>query len=313
MIRFRLIHLLCVVTLGLLYNASPAQITSENSDRHFIIGARAVGLADSYVAESTDPGAMYWNPAALAFIRRPAIVFNYALERIYHQDNIMTENVVLPAFFENDWTMGIGLTLSHVGVVTEIGGPVSGLAFQQYGVEIGVAKRITPALSLGVLGSGRYGRTPALALGAASSSIGVFYAPSPEISYGMSFQGIGGGIEYLAINGVSIPSRAKYEKSFQMGLSANIPSREERRVVTLILSNQKILDKAGVIYKAAVEIVPVRFLMLRTGYWLGPESVAAKFGAGIRVGRIQLDYGGSYTDLEPRSHQLSLSYQLGEN
>ena len=290
-----------------------AQITSMNSDTHSIIGARAAAFADSYVSDHSDVGAMYWNPASLAFVTRATIVANYALERVYGSDNLMTENVVAPIPLDSDWKFAAGFTLSHVGRQGAIGSPLSGMSFHQYSIEAGLAKKLSPAFSLGVLVDGKYGRGSSIALGSATSSFGVFYSPIPGLSYGAVFQGVGWGIEYGVVNGNTIPSRVKLDRSFQMGLSVSIPSRPGTEVVNLSLSNQKVLGVDGIVYKGGIEVIAMNFLALRSGYWVGPNTAAAKFGAGIFVGNFRFDYAASLSELEPRFHEVSLVYVLGIN
>jgi hypothetical protein len=282
-----------------------------NSDKHYIIGARAAALADSYVADQSDVGAMYWNPASLAFIPRMSIVLNYALESVYGNDNTMTENVAVPISLESDWRLGLGFTFSHVGRQGTIGSPISGTNFRQYAFGAGLAKKLSPAFSFGVLVDTRYGKGSSIALGTIASSIGAFYSPFPGLSYGAVFQGVGWGIEYNVVGGSTIPSRIKLDRSFQMGLSLSIPSRPDKEIVMLTLSNQKILGVDGIVYKGGIEIIAMRFLVLRAGYWVGPETATAKFGGGVRVGRFRIDYAASLSELEPRFHQVSFVYMFG--
>ena len=295
----------------LCWSCSQAQITSMNSDRHNIIGARAAALADSYVAEQSDVGAMYWNPATLTFSRRMSVVLNYAVERIYGSDNTMTENVVAPVPLERGWGLGLGLTFSHLGRLTTVGSPIAGMSFHQFGFEVGLAKKLARAFSIGILVDTRYGKGSSTALGTVSSSVGAFYSPSPGVSYGVAFQGLGWGIEYNVVGGETVPSRIVLERSFQMGLSLAIPTQLDRQVVVLTLSNQKIIGVNGLVYKGGIEIIPMSFLILRTGYWVGPETSAGKLGGGIRVGKFQLDYAESLNELEPRFHQISVSFMFG--
>src|SRR5207244_6511318 len=50
--------------------------TSSGAFLKIGVGARAVGLGESFVAVANDPSAIFWNPAGLASIQRPDFSIN---------------------------------------------------------------------------------------------------------------------------------------------------------------------------------------------------------------------------------------------
>src|SRR5439155_18087839 len=42
------------------------------------VGARAVGLGESFVAVANDPSAIFWNPAGLASLQKEELLFSHA-------------------------------------------------------------------------------------------------------------------------------------------------------------------------------------------------------------------------------------------
>jgi len=51
--------------------------TSSGTFLKIGVGARAVGLGESFVAVANDPSAIYWNPAGLASVQRQEVAFSH--------------------------------------------------------------------------------------------------------------------------------------------------------------------------------------------------------------------------------------------
>jgi hypothetical protein len=286
-----------------------AQISSENVDRHFVVSARAAALADAIVSDASDVASMYWNPSLLSFLHERSVVATFSLERIRSRDNIMNENVAVPLIHEGGWGLGVGVTYSHIGHI-EAGSPLFGYKFSQAGIDLSVARTIAAPLSLGIGITTRYGWSGSRNASVVSSVIGVCYQPAPEITYGVSYQGIGSGIEYNfdPMTAQTTPDRETLSQSLQLGVTMKLKALEDRPVLLATVTNQKIFGSRGIIYKGGLEVWPVQFLACRIGYWVGQETVAARFGGALRIGMWQVDYAASTTELEPQFHQLALSY-----
>ncbi len=308
-IRMRTYVSVCISAF--LFAGARAQITSENADRHFIAGARAASLADSYVAEAYDVTSMYTNPATLPALLRSSVVVNYSLERILGTDNIMNENAAVPIPLRAGLSLGVGATFSHVGHVRE-SSPLSGFKYSQYGLDVGVGWFVTRFISVGSEVTARYGKAGTQGLTSVCGTVGAYYSPSPEIAYGVSLQGLGDGLEYSldSQRSETTVSRENLDRSVQIGVSWRFRDNREEPILTLVMANQKILRKSGLVYKGGIEFAPVSFLALRAGYWVGQETLAPKFGGSVRVAPLQLDYAVSPSKLEPVFHQFSLSLDI---
>ena len=295
--------------LGFAVESTYSQISSEGVERHFIVSARAASLADAIVADPSDANSMYWNPSLLSFLRERSLITNYSLERIRSRDAIMNEGLVVPIILEPGWVLGLGALYSHVGHIQE-GGPLSGYDYRQGSSDIALSLAVARALSVGCIATIRLGRAGSKAITAMSSAFGMTYQPSPEMSYGLSFQGFGNSIEYLldtATSGTN-PGLARLPQSLQLGVTLQFDALKDRPTIAISVADQKVFGVKGHIYKGGLEVWPVRFLALRLGYWVGSQTVAARYGSGIRLGQWQVDYGVSTTELEPMYHQISLSY-----
>ena len=294
---------------GVLPGEGWSQISSENSDRHFITNARAAAMADAIVSDATDISSMYWNPASIVFLQERSVVVNYSLERIRGRDDMMNENVAVALMNRDDLAFGIGATYSHVGHVGN-DSPISGYSFNQGSLDLAAAMALSRFFSAGIISTVRYGRVPSRSATTLSAGLGLMYYPSSVISYALSFQGVGDGMEYSFDSSEerTILTRGSLTQSMQVGITSRFGGEEGRPTIVLTAADQKIFGKNGFIYKGGVEAWVARFLALRLGYWVGPESIAARYGGGIRAGQWRLDYGVSTTELEPRFHQVSVSY-----
>jgi hypothetical protein len=271
-------------------------------------------LADAIVADAAGVSNMYWNPSSLSFLQERSIVLNYSLERTRGRDNIMNENVAVSLLQEKELAVGIGATYSHVGHL-ENASPLSGYSFNQGSLDLAIATALSHFFSIGIVSTLRHGWAGPQNVTVVSSAVGMMYFPSPEIIYGLSYQGIGDGIEYLFDSSEfqTNPVRAKLSHGLQVGVTTRFNALAERPTVILAGVSEKIFGNSGFIYKAGIEAWPTNFLALRIGYWVGTQTVAARYGGGLRLGQWQVDYRISTTELEPRFHQISLSYCLTDH
>ena len=297
--------------LCLLAGSTCAQISSQNVERHFITNARAAALADAVIADPADICSMYWNPSSIAFLQDRSVVLNYSLERIRGRDNIMNENVAVSLLNHKDIAVGLGATYSHVGHL-ENGSPLSGYSFNQGSLDVAMAMALSRFFSVGIVSTVRYGQVRSQSSAAVSAALGIMYYPSSRISYALSYQGVGDGIDYSfdSTEAQTALMTRTLSQSLQIGIASRFNVVGGRPAVVLTAASQKMFGTKGFIYKGGVEAWVLKFLALRVGYWVGTETVAARYGGGIRLGQWQVDYGISTTALEPRFHQISLSYCL---
>lgn len=234
-------------------------------------------------------------------------MLNYSLERVRGRDNYMNENVVVSLLQDNGLALGLGTTHSHVGHL-EAGSPLLGYSFNQWSFDLGVATTLSRFLSVGGMSTFRYGKAGSQNSIVVSSTLGVMYYPSPEISYGLTYQGIGDGIEYVfdTTETSTNPVKTKLSRSLEIGATLRFDARGDHPSAVFTIATQRMLEKKSLIYKGGLELWPIDFLALRIGYWIGTQTVAGRYGGGVRGGQWQLDYGVSTTKLEPMFHQVSL-------
>ena len=248
-------------------------------------GARAAALGGANAADPSDATIIYWNPAALAYVVGSSMVISHSQERNIHGSN---ENIVVPFKIRNGESFAVGLTVNHTGYI----GQQSNSIFQavQYGYDFAYAREVARAVSFGGEISVRHGHTAESNQWRVTSRMGIFYTPSEEVSYGAVFSGIGSGFVYESDRSITEIRSENLPRSFQVGLTMHFPPRLENAKLAISFANEKVFGRDGMTYRGGVELIMFKFLALRGGYVLEPQLGSARFGAGIRTSRLQLDY-----------------------
>ncbi len=299
--HFLLSVIISMVTVG----GASAQVVRLFSSEPVRVGARGAGLADAYTASIADAFSLYWNPAGLAYLAHNAIIMDHSFEKTINSFN---ENVTLPLQIRSGEVIGIGATVNHVGYG---GGTDGGFRAIQYGYDLGYGREILPGFSLGAAVGVRYASATGSHLWGVSSSIGACYYPSEEVSYGLSYSGIGSGIRYATDGSATSFTNENLPHRLQAGAELRFPSSEGERLFTLAIENEKIFGQSGLRYGVAVEALPFRFLALRGGYVVEPDIQYARFGAGLRADRFQIDYSISPSKFTDEAYHISLAIDLG--
>lgn len=270
----------------------------------FRYGARASSFAGAYVSEIYDLGSMYWNPASLSHLHRRTIFFNYQQEWAGKMKSELFA-FPLPSGFVMSTAGGINaaqLTIpdqshrQHLGLI--------------YGFDFVAAFRLAPTFSIGARNSVYSYNMNTHSTWASSLSIGLLYAPSPDISYGMVLSDIGKTISFMSgVDSIAL-LRTSLPKRLSVGLTMRFPSSRSERIVSIILANDKTFGQRGLRYNGAIEWTINSILDLRTGYVVSPTYAGAKYGIGIHAGRVQFDYAISPSTLTNRFHEFTCALIL---
>jgi len=273
----------------------------------FQVGARAIGFAGAITGDNPDVSVMYGNPAALAFLDNSAIILTHTLEK---STEVMDENIAAPLFLKPGEAVGIALSLNHVGHVNTT--DKNGFKVIQYGYDVGYSRRITSDLSLGGTLNVRYARSSDGKLWGLSSSFGVFYFPTPDLSYGMALNGVGSGIKYIFDGSRTLLNSENIHKSFLAGASFRFPAGAGKtRIFSLSLASEKVFDQPKIFYFGGVEVIPISFLSFRVGYLGAANTVEyASYGMGISIGKWKLDFGATPSKQSNQIYQLTLTTSI---
>jgi len=297
----------------------PALTTSfaqEYATTFIVPGARAAANAESGVGDILDIASMYGNPASLAFLTSTDILLSHRKdwnEKIFH------ENLTVPVLLSTKVALGVGASAHRAGTFSSS----SNLKFTEYGIDVGIGFRIYPVLSFGVMFSGYNGVTDRGNLSAGLASLGVVYSPTPDISYGLKFNGLGAANRYyLSSDGTqSMVQRITPDQSVEIGSTMRFPTTRERPIIVVSIAAQKFvrggdprlssraqIDENRI--RGGIEIRPVSSVGMRFGYLSGPFQRGPRFGLVVSVSQIEIAYTAATGERDYRYDVFSLQVRF---
>ncbi|MEX2396288.1 MAG: hypothetical protein WD491_04640 [Balneolales bacterium] len=299
-----------------------AQLLTDSGNFHFgnsQLGARSSALANTQDAYSLE--GIYRNPAAFLF--SPSSTSMMANTFYSHTYDIAVENVIGVINRSENNLITVGATLQHNGLSQIYSGSQDfPLNFTQYGLSASYAVAVLPSFSIGAGASGSYGTTGDDSNWTLASNFGVYYTPTSSLSYGISYSGLGSGLEHLGDGLLYVSSDKpttdkhrtdlllnKMPHRLEIGATMRFPTISREPDFSLSFANEKIFGESGMVYKAGLEIYPGNHMALRGGYIHSPFADGVRLGFGLFLGKLTVDYAFSQAivGLEGNSHLLGLS------
>ncbi len=307
------------VANGQLRNTNGQESGVMGAPRIQMLDARSVGMADATIADYTDITTINFNPANLSFVQNPAAVhlntsqmmrnnllagvatfpvLNYRTHRIAAQMGFH-----YPGSYDRDWIYNqLDITLHPEPTIA------------MYQADVAYAWSFEDLLSLGIMNNLSYAQKNGNQYWAYRPTVGVTYAPSESISYGMVFRGPGTAITYqLDDSGNTTISDDWLQNSLEIGASFIYPVDTEVSYLALSLSNEKRFGESGLRYKGGLEVYVTPVLALRTGIIFQSDQVeyTPRFGFGVGRNLFRFDYALSYRNqFNEHFHQLGFSYRF---
>lgn len=249
------------------------------------LGARNAALGNANISEPHDISSIYENPSAIAFLENQSVVIN-DVQGSYGE---MQQNVAFPVEFDENQELAVGAEVYSLGELNHT----------QYakryaiGYDIAFANKINPTMSVG--GSVSLRRGVVVQTGsaiAASYMLGLDYVPDPDMSYGVTFGGLGTGVDFVTSNSVVSAIQTNSPRYLEIGAVMHFPGEGslQRSYLSVALASEKILGTSGVEYRGGVEFYPFHFVALRFGYVAGPSIHEQRYGIGVREGVLHLDF-----------------------
>ncbi len=253
-----------------------------------LVGARDAALGGSDISGAYNISSMYLNPAATVFTPSGSIFINHSQTK----DNFgMGENFAFSAFKNNSQALTLGFSVFHLGYLNSFNS-LPGQHILEMGYDVSFSSLITPTFSAGMAAYFQNGRTNNSQQFASTYSLGLDYAPSADISYGLVFSGLGSNLNYTEQDSIILSQAVNAPKILEIGATMSYPSSASlrRKFLFLSLANEKIFSQKGLYYKGGIEIRPFYFIALRFGYVTGPKINEPSYGLGIHFDMLNMEY-----------------------
>ncbi len=282
--------------------------TSSGTFLKIGIGARAVGMGESFVAVANDPTAIFWNPAGLASMQRQEISFNH----LSWPGDINYEHVayVMPVRrLGGSLAFQMGALSTQIDETTELQPFGTGRSFYYSDIVAGAAyaRRWTDKLLIGAglkyvredLGSDVGGPvTSALLVDVGS----IYYLGYGSVRIATSLCNFGAQLkpsgnfispvtgEERSYDGFDPPTVFRYGIAFE-------PIESQRQRLTTSLEVNQPSDNQQLV-KLGLEWTWERRLALRSGYNFSADELKLSAGAGLfaSIGQTKATVDYSYTD-----------------
>ncbi len=290
--------------------------TSSGTFLKIGLGARAIGLGESFVAVANDPTAIYWNPAGLASLQRQEV----ALSHIEWPADIRYSHLawVLPVRrLGGSLAFQAGMLSTEIEETSELRPFGTGRTFVYSDMVVGAAyaRRWTDKLLVGVgakyvredLGKDVGNPTTSTALFDIGS---IYYLGLGSVRVATSLSNFSPelkpGGRYLSVGADGVAGTADDEERsydgfdaptiFRYGIAFEPIENATQRLTTSLEANQPADNSQEV--KAGLEWVWLGRLALRTGYNFNADALKFSAGAGVNaeIGGLRgtLDY--AFTD-----------------
>ncbi len=241
-------------------------------------------MGNAVMGEPHDISSMYENPATIALLQTPSLMLNH-VEGIHNE---MQEDLAFPVVYSRNQMLAFGAEYYSIGELTKSVYP------KRYavGYDVAFASKLIPTLSMGGAVTFRRAYVPHLSTATgASYTLGLDYAPSRDVSYGLTLSGLGTGVTFATASSIVTPVQVVLRRALAVSAVLKFPTETSLlpAYMTIALASQKIFGLSGVNYMGGVEFYPVHFLALRFGYGTGPSGTQQRYGLGIRIGVLSLD------------------------
>ncbi len=256
-----------------------------------VTGARANGMGGAFTAVADDPTATYWNPAGLAGVKRPSIVFSHCdietLGLLSHDYLVYAQPFVFDNVIAIGWTR-LGTTAN-----------VTFLNYSENTITIAYQQPITSRISAG-LNMKIYQVQYSSAAGGFGIDLGGRYQVLPEIAVAFIYENLNEPrIEWLTGALDKLPS------NLRLGL-AGYPVPD----VVIALDVDRLLETHPQFHGGVEYWFFSKMLALRAGvtHWPRENKFMPSAGLSFRLAFLELAYAyASHFDLDG-NHVISLQW-----
>ncbi len=284
------------------------------------VGARAVGMADAFVANATDASALYWNPAGIVQFKTNEIFLSHTdwfvdikhdfIGGVYHLSRNDAIGLSLTALYTED-----------MEVTTETQPYGTGRYFKYIDIAVGAtyARRLTNQFSFGFTVKYIEETIDVLKMRSVLVDLGTFYWIGLGTSrFAVSISNFGGDIapkgEVTLLNGEKISSFQSFSPPtmFRFSFAVEPIMNDIHRLTTAIQLNHPNDNAEN--FGIGVEYGFRESLFLRGGYKINADEQSFALGAGValRMGFLNLNFDYAFARFERlgNTHRLSLLFKF---
>ncbi len=269
------------------------------------IGSRAQGMGSAFTGIANDINAPFYNPAGIAFVLRPAVMF-------YHSrwiEDISVENLSALYPFGNKITLSGGITYLHLPDIEGYdidpsGNPVPAGSFRVYDFlgSVNFGYRVSWDFSVGLQLKYIQERIDDVTASGIAFDIGALYkTPLDFLSIGVAFQNIGPKIKYEAY-------KEKLPFSYRLGLAYQLPEQ----AVTFAVDACKTVDEKVKIY-SGIEVEFMDMMALRGGYQFQTDvGDGYSLGMGLKLmDQYRMNYVFAPYGILGNTHRVEIVFNFG--
>jgi hypothetical protein len=276
-------------------------------------GARIAALGGAGAALADGPYALFWNPAGIA----PAAPVSGTSARIAfdHHESIQTfrQEIVGGVLQKAGDGLGLALNAHYTEAIEErdaLGNLTGSFGADDLAATFGYAGRVAPGLRLG--GVLQWAREDLAGNGASAiglSAGGLYALPgTPGLVIGASIRNMGGSPSFKTETGAD---GAKVSQPLTVSAGASYGHAKPNGLGWRVAADALKLKGDSMEGRLGLEVTPVPALALRAGWMLGQDAADLTAGAGIAVGRFDVDYAFvPYHDDLGSSHRIALGARL---
>jgi hypothetical protein len=220
----------------------------------------------------------------------------------------MGENVAVSLPLGSSSSVGLGMSVTHTGYVKDSPRTSTKMKMIQYGLDLAYAQMVANSLGMGLDLAVQSTRAGNLQLTQFTPSVGLLYTPSPEISYGIDYRAQGSPLEFSYDSASTIWKKEAQRQTIEAGATLRLRLWRKDPTLILALANEKVLSVKGITYKGGIEFLPIEYLSVRVGYFATSQSLYARYGLGINLGPLRIDYLISPSRLSDRFHEIAAAF-----
>lgn len=269
-----------------------------------LIGGRAGGMAEAFSTIGNDVTAWPYNPATLASLKGGQAATTFS--RGFASDYFSTLSYAQPTSF--------GTFAGSFGYYDTGSEKLYGSDGSEFNVHLqrDILGAVSYAASLGAAAFGASGKflSSELAEAKSASAFAVDFGvivrpPSSGLAFGLALRNVGSGIKF-------IQEKDPLPMELRLGSSYLLPMGSRQYKMLLSADVPYLVNEKDTMVKVGAELAYLGSLSLQAGYNFNSDAQGLTLGAGVLLGKINVNYGLGLTEGLSDVHRITVGYRFGE-